>query len=200
MLTMTEAVFVRKASGLIRQVGLMNTIFFNIGNSAPLQSIGAFWPIVIMFASGGNYLLGIAIGAIAAMLINSIYAHGSFYGFGIRSRLVRDKRIEQEEFEYGSDLVDHLVDSTLKLLQSGRAIGVVKRVTTAAIDGWVIKRDGDDRNVLHANDKRILSSLMAVGQVFSYTRAFGEAYAFNLLSRLASAYRRYVERLRKVTK
>ncbi len=81
------------------------------------------------------------------------------------------------------------------LLGSGRAVGVVKRVTTAAIDGWIIKRDGDDRNVLHANDRSVLSSLMAVGQVFSYTQAFGEAYAFNLLSRLASAYRRYIERL-----
>lgn len=85
--------------------------------------------------------------------------------------------------------------STAKLLGSGRAVGVVKRVTTAAIDGWIIKRDGDDTNVLHANDRSVLSSLMAVGQVFSYTHALGEAHAFNLLSRLATAYRRYVERL-----
>jgi len=124
-----------------------------------------------------------------------VVVDGSFYGFAIRSRLVRYRRIGQEEFEHGSDLVDHLVGSTSKLLGSGKAVGVVKRVTTAAIDGWIIKRDGDDSNVFHANDKRTLSSLMAVGQVFSYTRMFGEAHAFNVLSRLASAYRRYVERL-----
>ena len=35
-----------------------------------------------------------------------IVVDGSFYGFGIRSRLVRDIRIEQGGFEYGSDLVD----------------------------------------------------------------------------------------------
>jgi hypothetical protein len=68
----------------------------------------------------------------------------------IGSRLVRDRRIQQEAFEYGSDLVHHVVDSTSKLLGSGMAVGVVKRVTTAAIDGWIIKRDGDDANVLHA--------------------------------------------------
>jgi hypothetical protein len=60
--------------------------------------------------------------------------------FGIRSRLVRDRKIRQEGFEYGSDLVDHLVASTSKLLESRKAVGVVKRVTTAAIDGWIIKR------------------------------------------------------------
>ena len=124
-----------------------------------------------------------------------VVVDGSFYGFGIRSRLVRYRRIGQGEFEYGSDLVDQLVGSTSRVLGSGKAVAVVKRVTTAAIDGWVIKQEGDDRNVLCANDKRILSSLMAVGQVFSYTKTFGEAYAFNVLSRLASAYRRYVERL-----
>mgnify|MGYP007042359332 CR=1 FL=1 len=64
-----------------------------------------------------------------------------------------------------------------------------------AMHGWIIKRDGDDRNVLHTNDKRILSSLMTVGQVFSCTRMFTGAQAFNMLSRLASAYRRYVEQL-----
>jgi hypothetical protein len=120
---------------------------------------------------------------------------GSFYGFGVRSRLIRNRRIDQEDFEYGSELVDHVVNSTSKLLGSGRAVGIVKRVTTAAIDGWIIKRDGDDRNIFHTNDRHILSQVMTTGQVFSYTRMFGEAYSFNILSRLASAYRRYVERL-----
>ena len=124
-----------------------------------------------------------------------IVIDGSFYGFQTRSRIVRGIKIEQRGFVYGSDLVDHVVKSTSKLLESSRAVGIVKRVTTAAIDGWIIKRDGDDRNVFRTNDRHILSSLMAVGQVFSYTHTFGEASAFNFLSRLASAYRRYVERL-----
>jgi len=124
-----------------------------------------------------------------------IVVDGSFYGFRARSRLVRDIRIEQGRFEYGSDLVDYVVKSTSNLLRSGKAVGIVKRVTTAAIDGWIVKRDGDDRNVFKTNDRCILSSLMATGQVFSYTQAFGEPYAFNFLNRLASSYRRYVERL-----
>jgi hypothetical protein len=36
---------------------------------------------------------------------------------------------------------------------------------------------------------------MRSNQVFSYTKAFGDPLAFNFLSRLAAAYRRYVERL-----
>lgn len=74
-----------------------------------------------------------------------IVVDGSFYGFGIPSRLVRDRRIQQEAFEYGSDVVDHVVDSTSRLLGSGRAVGVVKGVTTAAIDGWIIKATATTR-------------------------------------------------------
>jgi len=125
-----------------------------------------------------------------------IVVDGSFFGFQIRSRIVRDRKIQHEKFEMGSDLVNHLVESTSKLIQSGRALGIIKRVTTAAIDGWIIRRDGDDRNVLHTNDRHLLSSLMVVGQVFSYIRMFGEPYAYNFFSRLASAYRRYVDLLK----
>jgi len=124
-----------------------------------------------------------------------IIIDGSFFGFATRSRLVRERKIAQDEYEQGSDLIDHLVNSTSRLLQSGKAVGIIKRVTTAAIDGWIIKRDGDDRNVLHTNDRHILSSLLAVGQIFSYTRTLGDPHGFNFFSRLASAYRRYIERL-----
>ena len=124
-----------------------------------------------------------------------IVIDGSFFGFRSRARMIRGRKIGQQRFEYGSDLIDYVVNSTSTLLRSGKAIGVIKRVTTAAIDGWVITRDGDDGNVLHANDRHILSSLMSVGEIFSYTSTFGDEQAFSMLSRLASAYRRYIERL-----
>jgi hypothetical protein len=181
---------------------------WNIYRGDELQSEEYYSGRMVDFETGDNEVTKKTLDLLAAALERDvavkclaeespdlIVVDGSFYGFGIRSRLVRDRRIHQEGFEYGADLVDHVVDSTSKLLGSGRAVGVVKRVTTAAIDGWIIKRDGNDTNVLHANDRSLLSSLMAVGQVFSYAHAFGEAPAFNLLSRLASAYRRYVERL-----
>jgi hypothetical protein len=120
-----------------------------------------------------------------------IVIDGSFFGYQTRSRLVRERRINQDQFELGSDLVRHLVDSTSKLLQSGRAVGVVKRVATAAIDGWIIKRDGTDQNVFHSNDRHLLSSLMTSGQLFSYSEMFGDPTAYVMLTRLASRYRKY---------
>jgi len=38
--------------------------------------------------------------------------------------------------------------------------------------------------------------LLSVGQIFSYTRMLGAPDAFNFFSRLAAAYRRYVDRLK----
>jgi hypothetical protein len=80
---------------------------------------------------------------------------------------------------------------SLKLLDSGRAVGVIKRVEMAAIDGWMILRTGNRDLALSRNDKEILASFMREGEYFSYEEHFGSHDAFNYLSRLAWAFGRF---------
>jgi hypothetical protein len=87
--------------------------------------------------------------------------------------------------------VKHLVKTSQELLDSGKVVGIVKRIETAAIDGWTILRSGAGDLALSRNDKDILSSLMKQGEWFSYEEHFGSHDAFNYLSRLAWAFGRF---------
>jgi APA family basic amino acid/polyamine antiporter len=71
----TTDVFARKASGLVRDVGLWSGLLYNITVTAPVISVGVFLPYLFLYSSGGNYLLGITIGTVCAILIGSVYAH-----------------------------------------------------------------------------------------------------------------------------
>jgi len=68
-------VFVRKSSGLVREVGLIGGALFNFSNTAPFLAAGQMLPYFIIWANGGNLILGLLIGTIAGMLMNSVYAH-----------------------------------------------------------------------------------------------------------------------------
>jgi hypothetical protein len=87
--------------------------------------------------------------------------------------------------------VKHLVEMSQKLLNSGRTVGVVKRIETGAIDGWTIRRLGTRALALSRNDKDILASFMNQDEFFSYEDHFGSHDAFNYLSRLAWAFGRF---------
>jgi hypothetical protein len=71
---------------------------------------------------------------------------------------------------------------------SGKAVGIIKRVQTSSIDGWMIHKNGDDHLRLNRNDKDILSSLMKKGQWLSYEAIYGDATIYNFYSRLAGAF------------
>jgi len=68
-------VFVRKSSGLVREVGLLGGALFNFSNTAPFLAAGQMLPYFIIWANGGNLILGLLIGTAAGMLMNSVYAH-----------------------------------------------------------------------------------------------------------------------------
>lgn len=75
---MAETVFVRKATGLVREVGLVSAMLFCL-----TYTVQIFAPMVVMpyYAAYGNFVgnfwLGLAIGLVAALLVNSVYAHFS---------------------------------------------------------------------------------------------------------------------------
>jgi hypothetical protein len=123
--------------------------------------------------------------------VDLIMIDGPFFGFRPRCRIVAQKEIAMPKLRNGSDLVKQLVKMSQTLLDSGKVVGIVKRIETAAIDGWIILRTGNRNLALSRNDKDILSSFMKQGESFSYEEHFGSHDVFNYLSRLAWAFGRF---------
>ena len=123
--------------------------------------------------------------------VDILIIDGSFFGFRPRCRIVHNQEVPNSEYKNGAQLVKHIRDTSIKLVESKKVVGIIKRVQTSAIDGWLIYKNGDEKLRLNRNDKEILSSLIREGEWFSYTTAFGDPALFNYFTRLALAYRRY---------
>jgi hypothetical protein len=125
--------------------------------------------------------------------VDLIIIDGSFFGFRPNSRKIHRTELRKGPYKTGLDLVKYVRDLSLKLLESGKVIGIIKRVQSSAIDGWTIFRIGNQDLQLQRNDKEILASLLKEGEVFSYETAFQDPKAFTYYSRLALAYQRYAD-------
>ncbi len=123
--------------------------------------------------------------------LDLIIIDGSFFGFRPRCRIVHNQQIPSEEFKDGAELVKNVRDNTIDLFESKKAVGIIKRVQTSAIDGWLTHENNNDLLRMNQNDKQILSSLLKEGEWFSYQDLFGNPVVFNYYTRLALAYRRY---------
>ena len=123
--------------------------------------------------------------------VDLLLVDGSFFGFRPRCRIIHPRKVPNTEFKDGTDLTKHVRDASIRLVESGKAVGIIKRVQAAALDGWSIYRNGNDNMVLNRNDKEILSSSMKERQWFSYESAFGDPILYNYFTRLALAYNRY---------
>ena len=123
--------------------------------------------------------------------VDLLLVDGSFFGFRPRCRIIHPRKVPNTKFKDGTDLTKHVRDASIRLVESGKAVGIIKRVQAAALDGWSIYRNGNDSMVLNRNDKEILSSSMKERQWFSYESAFGDPILYNYFTRLALAYNRY---------
>jgi hypothetical protein len=123
--------------------------------------------------------------------VDLLLIDGSFFGFRPRCRIVHNQEVPNEAFRKGAELVKHIRDLSIKLLETRKVVGIIKRVQTSAIDGWMIHRNGNDKLRLNRNDKEILSSLIREGEWFSYEATFQDPVLFNYYTRLALAYHRY---------
>ncbi len=129
---------------------------------------------------------------------------GSFYGFRTRCSEVKEKKfkdvgIQGVEFrgkriEKGIDLIREIYDKTLSLKRSGKVIGVIKRVRTAAIDGWILSRNWSLEKILNRNDRAILRALMKVGEYFDYKELLGSEWGYLHFSALKGWFN-YVKRI-----
>jgi hypothetical protein len=126
--------------------------------------------------------------------VDLIIVDGSFFGFRPNCRKIHNTKLRKGFYETGLDIVKYVRDLSLKLLESGKAIGIIKRVQSSALDGWTIHRSGNQDLQLYRNDKEILASLLKEGDYFSYETAFQDPALFIYYSRLALSYQRYASK------
>jgi len=123
--------------------------------------------------------------------VDLLLIDGSFFGFRPKCRTVHNRKVHDEDVHDGTELVQCIRDTSLRLLESGKAIGVIKRIQSSSLDGWRIYKNGDDHSRLNRNDKDMLSSIMKQGQWFSYEKTYGDPTVYNFYGRLAVAYTLY---------
>lgn len=110
---------------------------------------------------------------------------GSFFGYRTRCSEVLNEEIgwtpfgRNTRFETGRELVEEVTRLTVELIESGRALGVIKRVNTASIDGWLAYKDPTSKPTC-LNDRTLLNMIMETCTVFSYDEAFDAN--FNVLN------------------
>ena len=111
---------------------------------------------------------------------------GSFYGFRARCSEIKGKRFaelglegtEIDGVKSGEELVNEIYAMSRELKRSGKAVAVIKRIRTSAIDGWLISRSWRLDEALNRNDKAILRALMKPGEYFDYDDLTGSKWRF----------------------
>lgn len=93
---------------------------------------------------------------------------GSFFGFRADAYRINDEPLDVKGYRRGLDLTVDVRDKTMRLLKSGKAVGVIKRSRMSALDGFLLSMHGDESHCINANDKFILSLIMPVGHWFAY--------------------------------
>ncbi|MCS6768921.1 MAG: DNA double-strand break repair nuclease NurA [Candidatus Caldarchaeum sp.] len=112
---------------------------------------------------------------------------GSFFGYRAGCSMIKDEplgwrdNLTGEVFEKVYDLISRINELTVKILESKRSVGVIKRVPTMAIDGYICYRHGLEKGVELA-DRSILSLIMRRGEVFDYGAVFGTDVRYDVYS------------------
>ena len=104
---------------------------------------------------------------------------GSFYGFRARCSEIKDKELLGLGSKIiGWKLVKEVYEKSRRLMDSGKTIGVIKRIRTAAIDGWLLSRNWRLEETLNKNDRSLLRSLMRSGEYFDYRDLLGDRWSY----------------------
>jgi hypothetical protein len=118
---------------------------------------------------------------------------GSFFGWRAGCSQIRDEPFPlgmSRAYARVGDLIDEIRDLTIQLLDSQKAVGVIKRVRTAAIDGWLSLTEGE-QGCLDRNDRAILGRLMAARTWFAYHWLFQPPEAYNYYAYVRRILREY---------
>ncbi len=117
-----------------------------------------------------------------------IILDGPFYGFRVRAKFL-PKSAAVPRFGTVESLIKLVREESTTLKDSKKCVGIVKRIRTEAIDGW-LKKENRQLHRTHMNDKAILAATMPPKHWFSYAELFGSTSAYNILSNYAR--RKYV--------
>mgnify|MGYP006977940227 FL=1 len=129
--------------------------------------------------------------------VDLLLIDGSFYGFRTRCSEIKNLDLRSlgiEEYSSGWELVKHVLDLTRKLVNSGKTVGVIKRLRTCAIDGWILSKTWDKESMLNRNDRSILRSLMPFGKYFDYRDIVEDEWSYLHYSSLVTWYNEMVKK------
>jgi len=123
--------------------------------------------------------------------IDLLLIDGSFFGFRADASVINREVIDYGGYDQGKELTEDVRDLTLEILRSGKAVGVIKRTRSNAIDGWLISKYGNLTYCLNCNDKYILSSVLPPRHWFAYEWLFGNPLHFNYYIHFRTLSRRH---------
>ena len=123
--------------------------------------------------------------------VDLLLVDGAFFGFRAKLSQIRNEPIEIDGFKSVGKLADYVRDISMDVMNSGKAVGIVKRVRTNAFDGWLIERAGDTHQCLERNDRAVLASIMPEGHWFAYEWLFGAPAKYNFYTTLRTAYEKF---------
>lgn len=143
----------------------------------------------------------VAVRCLENLDIDLLLIDGSFFGFRSGCSAIRGKQIGIEEFVKGEGLVEEVKRLTIKLMNSKKTIGIIKRVRTCALQGWFAQKqsnEGIPANQVASwmediNDRAILARLMPPETWFAYEGLLGTPQAFNYLAAIKAAIRQQIE-------
>ena len=112
--------------------------------------------------------------------VDFVILDGPYFYFANICRYIRGVEFDRpiEGFYSGSvirtgrDLVKEISRMTLELMETGRAVCVIRRSGGRAIDGWLLYNSGWEK-CLRDRDKHILTMLMPPMTIWSYRRFLG---------------------------
>jgi len=120
--------------------------------------------------------------------VDWVILDGSFFGFRASAHRVKEEMVGVDEYRFGRELISNIRDKTLALVDSKKAVGLVKRSRSTAIDGWLLYKHGDPSKCVGANDKYILAALLQPGHYFAYEWLFERPEAYNFYAQMKALY------------
>lgn len=120
--------------------------------------------------------------------VDWIILDGSFFGFRASTHRVKKEIVGVDEYRFRRELISNIRDKTLALMDSRKAVGLIKRSRSAAIDGWLLYKYGDPNKCVGANDKYILAALLPPGHYFTYEWLFGRSKVYHYYAQMKALY------------
>ncbi|MEM0235145.1 MAG: DNA double-strand break repair nuclease NurA [Candidatus Nezhaarchaeales archaeon] len=100
---------------------------------------------------------------------------GPFFYFKYYAKAVRHVRIGVEGFDSGRDLIRAVTEATLKLIESRKAVCIIRRSAMRAIDGWLLYNHGVDA-CIGTRDKHVMAMILPPRSLWSYSSIMGNRH------------------------